>query len=110
MGNVRSFILVALVTGSVIGCATPISPETEAAAQKPLTCTTESQCSLYWQRAQFWLARNSTTKLQTATDTVLQTYTPHNSTELVYEITRERHADGTSRIWVGSLCRNPWVA
>ena len=59
------------------GCVqTPIAIEPPAASAQPVLCVNRSQCDVYWQRAQAWVANNSVYRLQTVTDTVLETAGP----------------------------------
>lgn len=96
--------LIAIVTGCTV---IEVDKATQEEALRPLTCANEQECSLQWQRAQFWIGANSFWKLQLITDTILQTYTPPNADlRLGYKVMRERNPDGSSRIWVGANCGN----
>ena len=59
-----------LFTAAVVvsGCVqTPIAVEPPAASAQPVLCVDRSQCDVYWQRAQAWVANNSVYRLQTVT-------------------------------------------
>lgn len=38
-----------------------------------------AQCALMWQRVQTWVATNSRYRIQIATDSILQTFGPHDN-------------------------------
>lgn len=80
----KTLSAVALIA-ALSGCATKpaVTAEEVAEAKVPLICTSAEQCTLYWRRAQAWIAINSRMKIQIATDTVLETYNPVNQ-EPVY--------------------------
>ncbi|EPZ6777013.1 hypothetical protein ACXPFP_005012, partial [Escherichia coli] len=64
-------------------------------------------CDFYWKRAQFWLANNSSWKIQTATDTLISTYNPSpNSPFLAYQVSKMPNEDGSSRIFIKPFCDN----
>lgn len=98
----RTFIFTVLLAG----CAMQkIDPAVLAESQVPLTCATKQQCDLYWQRAQAYINQHSAFKIQTATDTVLATYGPiDSSTNLTYNLTKIPKADGTATIDVNLSC------
>lgn len=89
-------------------CATAgPDPYTLAELQSPFICENKAQCDLFWQRAQVWIAQNSTYKIQTATDTVIQTYGPLGSrVDLAFQITRIPNADGSAQIKMSAGCAN----
>lgn len=91
------------------GCATQakVDPQARAQAEEPLICTTEEECTFYWQRAQFWLSNNAHFKIQTVTDTIIETYRGGDGdTSLAFKVTRERHRDGSSQLFVTAYCNN----
>lgn len=91
----------------VSGCVAAIKPtrEERELAVKELICESKEQCALYWQRAQIWIARNSAWKIQTATDYVINTYTPTNrSSGWGFQVTREPIEDGKELIYLTPLC------
>lgn len=103
----RTTVAVLLVP-LVAGCAAPApSRETLMAAHYPLTCSGPEECSLYWRRAQVWIARNSDYRIQSVTDTVITTYGPApNATERAYQVIRAPGGDGREEITIGSRCAN----
>jgi hypothetical protein len=93
----------ALVVSAALlaGCATQLDQATIADAETQIVCNSESQCSVYWQRAQAWLAQNVQNRLSTATDTVLET---DGKGDKAWRIVRERTAGGISLIRVFPAC------
>jgi hypothetical protein len=61
-------------------CASSTSAELRTALAPAASIGTsvecDSGCKIEWQRAQLWLAKHASTKVQTATDVLLQTYNP----------------------------------
>lgn len=101
--------LAALLALSLAACGLmPVPPDNPAdspEAAAPLTCSSRAQCDLYWQRAQAWIAGNSDYKIQTATDTVIQTFGPFNSrVVLAFSVIRVPNADGSGRITIAAAC------
>ena len=90
------------------GCVqTPIAIEPPATSAEPVLCVNRSQCDVYWQRAQAWVANNSVYRLQTVTDTVLETTGPQPArTGLAFRITRVPDNDDGARIYVMAACGN----
>jgi len=73
----------------------------------PLLCATKAQCDTYWQRAQAWIAANSSWKIQIATDSIIQTYGPGGAkVDLAYLVTRLPNEDGSARIAIKPDCDN----
>jgi hypothetical protein len=79
------------------------APESEA----PVLCVGKAQCDLLWQRAQAWVANNSEYRLQTVTDTVIETQGPMvGRTALAYRVTRIPDKKDGARIYVLASCSN----
>jgi hypothetical protein len=64
------------------------------------------QCDELWGRAQTWLATNGRYRIQIANDHVIQTYGPHEGVvdAVAYTVTKEKQADGTSKIFIRGHC------
>ena len=90
------------------GCAqTPIAVDPPAASATPVLCVNKAQCDVYWQRAQAWVANNSAYRLQTITDTVIETAGPLAArTGLAFRITRVPDDQEGARIYVMAACGN----
>jgi len=105
----KAIILISIFT-VLVGCASSnknLSPGMEAAFHKPLVCAGDSQCKLYWDRANFYVNSNSRYKIQTANDNLIQTFSPTGgSTNLGYNISREPLGSGKYRIWIKTWCDN----
>ncbi len=91
------------------GCATqPVDPAILAASKEPLTCANKEECDFYWQRAQAYVSKNSTYRIQSVTDTVLTTDGPiYGSAENAYHLIKVPNADGSATIEVQIACDNP---
>jgi hypothetical protein len=83
------------------------NPAAAPESEKPVLCVGKSQCDVFWQRAQAWVANNSEYRLQTITDTVIETQGPMvGRAGLAYRVTRvPDHKDG-ARIYVLASCNN----
>lgn len=97
----------AALLASLAGCATQQMTPEQAAAVQPITCSSKAQCDLYWQRAQLWVAQNSTWRIQTANDVLIQTYGPGgDSPDTAYTILRAPNPDGSATISMHDSCDN----
>jgi hypothetical protein len=102
------------------GCSTrgQVNPDVMQIATTPLTCSNATECSLWWQRAQSWVASHSAYKIEAATDSLIQTEGPLGGKRaLAYQITRAPNSDGTATIGFAAHCDssmgckpNPWEA
>ena len=102
------------------GCSTTgqISGETMEQATAPLTCTNKAECDAWWARAQVWVINHSEYKLQTVTDSIIQTDGPSGGKRaLAYQITKTPSNEGTATIGFAAHCDNmlgcepnPWKA
>src|SRR5262245_4085639 len=97
-----------IAAGLLSGCAPMTIPSNYAAtsmSSNPLLCASKAQCDIYWQRAQAWVANNSEYRLQTVTDTIIETQGPILSrSALAFRVTRvPDNADG-ARIVVVAAC------
>ncbi|CDY76677.1 FIG00457549: hypothetical protein [Caballeronia glathei] len=102
------------------GCSTQgqISAETMEQATAPLTCMNKAECDAWWGRAQVWVTNHSEYKLQTVTDSIIQTAGPSGGKRaLAYQITKTPSNEGTATIGFAAHCDNmlgcepnPWKA
>ena len=102
------------------GCSTrgQVGPETMQQATAPLTCTNKAECDAWWQRAQVWVTNHTTYKLQTVTDSIIQTAGPSGGRRaLAYQITKTPNNNGSATIGFAAHCDNmfgcepnPWKA
>jgi hypothetical protein len=74
----------------------------------PATADCEgADCADMWQRAQVWVAKHSKWKLQTATDVLLQTYSPATAdVSYSFNILKEPTGAGRYSIRMGMSCGN----
>jgi hypothetical protein len=102
------------------GCSTQgqVSAETMEQATAPLTCMDRAECEAWWGRAQVWVTNHSEYKLQTVTDSIIQTAGPSGGKRaLAYQITKTPSNEGTATIGFAAHCDNmlgcepnPWKA
>lgn len=85
-------------------------PAANPEAAEPVLCATASQCEIYWQRAQAWVANNSPYRLQTVTDAVIETDGPTpTQTRLAFRITKVPDNTGGARIYAVAACSNVYA-
>jgi hypothetical protein len=102
------------------GCSTrgQVNPDVMQIATAPLTCSNDSECTLWWQRAQTWVTSHSAYPVESANDTLIQTAGPEGGKRaLAYQITKTANSDGTATIGFAAHCDsslgckpNPWEA
>lgn len=104
----RSSLLI-LGTLALAGCASPgggapsISPE---ALQAPI-CKSQAQCNEAWRRAQVYVATHAGYKIQTATDSIIQTFGPADSSpSIAFQVTRQPIGGGREQIVASASCDN----
>ncbi|HZZ06394.1 hypothetical protein [Paraburkholderia sp.] len=113
-------LLAALCLVATAGCSTQgqVNPDVMQIATTPLTCSNKTECDVWWQRAQTWVTSHSKYKVESATDTLIQTAGPDGGKRaLAYQITRTPNPDGTATIGFAAHCDgslgckpNPWEA
>ncbi len=102
-----SAMVAALLAAALAACAThELDPELKAEAEKPLICSGAEQCTAAWRAGQVWVATHSGYKVQTVSDSILQTYGPPGaiSSTYAYELLRMPQGDGTERIVIKPFC------
>ncbi len=95
-----------------------VDPDVMQIASAPLTCTSQAECELWWQRARTWVTNHSRYAIETANDSLIQTASPDSGKRtLAYQITRTRNLDGTATLDFTARCDsmlgckpNPWQA
>lgn len=101
-------IVLLLLSVLLASCAinqVPLSAEQQRLYETPLICTNEQQCSLFWERATYWVSTVSAFKIQTLSPSLIETFTPTGpSAQLAWKITKEPLPDGTYRIWIYAGC------
>lgn len=92
------------------GCAVDdqVSSTIMEQATQPLTCMSKAECDAWWARAQVWVTNHSEYKLQTVTDSIIQTAGPSSGKRaLAYQITKTPTNEGTATIGFAAHCDNP---
>lgn len=105
--------LAAAALVSLVGCATPADPVRSAklleARESAPRCNGEKDCAAKWDAAQLWVVKNAGFKIQNATNVLIQTYFPTNSSvELGVEVTKEGEGGGVHVIRAKIWCDN-WI-
>ena len=99
-----------LMAGVLAGCVqVPVvsNPAAAAESEKPVLCVGKPQCDVFWRRAQAWVANNSEYRMQTVTDTVIETDGPTlGRTALAFRVTRVPDDRDGARIYVLASCSN----
>ncbi|MFM0741552.1 hypothetical protein PQQ51_30320 [Paraburkholderia xenovorans] len=113
-------LIIALSVAAVAGCSSQgqVNPDVMQIATTPLTCSSKAECDVWWQRAQTWVTTHSKYKIESTTDTLIQTAGPDGGKRaLAYQITRTPNPDGTATIGFAAHCDgsmgckpNPWEA
>jgi hypothetical protein len=116
----KKALLATLCVLAAAGCSTQgqVNPDVMQIATTPLTCANANECSLWWQRAQTWVANHSSYKIEAANDSLIQTAGPDGGKRaLAYQITKAPNSDGTATIGFAAHCDsslgckpNPWEA
>ena len=99
-----------IAVGLFSGCA-PITISSDYGATSmstnPVLCVGKAQCDIYWQRAQAWVVNNSEYRMQTVTDTVIETQGPAlGRSALAFRVTRVPDDKDGARIVVIAACGN----
>ncbi|PMS37618.1 hypothetical protein B0G57_11035 [Trinickia symbiotica] len=95
-----------------------VTPETMQIATAPLVCRNADECAVWWHRAHDWVTRHSAYKVETATDSLIESAGPEGgSGKLAYQITKTANADGSATIGFAAHCDSmlgcrpdPWQA
>lgn len=87
------------------GCATPTPPGPPITIDPPAKCSSERQCDAMWAEAMVQAPIISGMKIQTATDSFMQTYNPTGFDRLGATVRRMPLPDGTTAIEATFSCR-----
>jgi hypothetical protein len=120
MKNILKPTLLIALCALASACSTrgQVGPDTMQQATAPLTCTNKAECDAWWQRAQVWVTNHTTYKLQTITDSIIQTDGPSGGRRtLAFQITKTPNTNGSATIGFAAHCDNmfgcepnPWKA
>jgi len=95
----------------VAGCAAVPSAKVQARLAELVRttpiCVDESDCNAKWETAQLWVVHNAAYKIRTATNVVIETFTPdHSETSIAVRITREPAGGGKYKLIIAVWCDN----
>lgn len=100
----RSLALLALPLAGCLFATHPLALG-PAAYAGPFMCDTD--CKPAWERAQLWIVRHSKWKIQTATDVMIQTFSPVGyDVSYGFVATKEPIGGGRYRISLAMRCGN----
>ena len=109
MKSVVAAIVAAVLLSGCAGMKQRMAERKREFQQTIPRCSTEKQCSEMWSAAQVWVAKNCRMKIQVATDSIIETYSPtgkHNSTNLAASVTKEPLGDDKYKIVIRTYCKN----
>lgn len=105
----KRFILAVAMTVAVSGCVSQAQRASNQAAMNESVpvCETTKQCDVAWSAATSWVTEHCAMKLQTVTDSLLQTYnSPPDSPELSCRVLKEKGPGGRSAVRISVGCAN----
>jgi hypothetical protein len=90
----------------VLGACASAQPNVVAPVQ-PITCTKGPDCDAKWSRAVSWVANNAAYKVQTQTDSIIQTMGPlPDDPRPAFNITKVATGPASYEITFGGGCDN----
>lgn len=103
--------LLIVCAGSLVGGCASMTPEQAAQLQREamiqITCTKGDDCDEKWSRAIGWISQNSSYKIQTQNDYILQTFnSTDGSTSSAFLVNKIAMGKGTYQITLSSGCDN----
>ncbi|WP_296643152.1 hypothetical protein [Thiobacillus sp. 65-1402] len=109
----KNTLTAVLIAATLSGCATTADPQRQAVLNEinrtiP-TCAGADDCNVKWEAAQLWVVHNARYKIQTATNVLIETYNPADSSPyLAARVTKEPLGGGKYRMLVTVWCDN-WI-
>lgn len=103
------FILVVAMAVAVSGCVSQAERASNQVAMNESVpvCETTKQCDVAWSAATSWVTEHCAMKLQTVTDSLLQTYnSPPDSPQLSCRVLKEKGPSGRSAVRISVGCAN----
>ena len=101
--KMRKILGVMAVIGSTIlfqGCGGGMTPQLKSnitsLSSSSVVCSNE--CTLEWDRAEFWINKHSKLKIQTITKNTIVTYNPYKGKQFGFSLTKEPLGGGKYRI------------
>lgn len=113
VGKLLKVFALASILFIVWGCAASkaIQAKRDQFSTTIPTCS-ESDCKQKWEAAQVWVAKNCGMKIQTISDSIIQTYNPpdnaFDSLRLAAQVIKEPLGGGRYRIVITTYCKNMW--
>ncbi|GAB7228177.1 hypothetical protein VrSk94_18620 [Vibrio rotiferianus] len=104
----RNLVTICLVSLTVACQSTPeLTSDLKQELETPLVCSGESECSLMWERATYFVSHNAGYKIQIHNNTLIETYNSvDSSVKLAFKVSKEPLGDGKYRIWTKAWCAN----
>ena len=100
-------VIATIAASALTGCATQrqLSQSEIDEANAPLYCEGRDECDFMWRKAQVYVSTASGYKIQTATDSVIETYNaPAYSMTWAYKLTKAPIKPGKDRILMTPSC------
>jgi hypothetical protein len=99
---------ISIVGFGMLVCACASSQVQQIPPPQPIICAVGADCDAKWSRAVAWIAANSTLKIQTQTEMVVQTAGPVRSEPTpAFTVTKVARGDGRYEIAFNGGCGNP---
>ena len=93
-----------LAAGGLV-CSCALSQPPAVAPPEPIICMAGADCDAKWSRAASWIAANSALKIQTRTDSVIQTTPPVRSEATpAFTVTKVARGEGRYEITFNAAC------
>ena len=90
--------------GGLLGACT-LSQPPPIAPPEPIICMAGADCDAKWSRAASWLAANSALKIQTRTDSIIQTTAPVQAQATpAFTVTKVARGEGRYEITFNAAC------
>ena len=88
------------ITSLLVGCTGEISPQLQKKVNllpnDNILCNNE--CTIEWERAEFWLNKHSKLKIQNITKNTIETYNPYEGKQFGFRLSKEPLGGGKYKI------------
>lgn len=105
----KKFVLVIAMAATVSGCVSQAERASNQAAMNESVpvCETTKQCEVAWSAATTWVTEHCAMKLQTVTDSLLETYnSPPDSPQISCRVLKEKGPGGRAAVRISVGCAN----
>lgn len=103
----KTMLLLILLLIGCAGISTKLQPVLSVASDIGQDISCQAGCKDEWARAQLWVVRHSMWKIQTATDVLIQTYSPiRQEVSYGFSITKEPLGNDSYIISIEMVCGN----